>query len=138
MRENQVERYNIMLDDNVEGIDKKIAVLVQEKKELLLEKEEAYRCKECDEIVMNVNSHDENERESLCYDCWSKKVQGRRREKLMQTFKDAKIIDIVPEDNPYGDISEVEKIILAVDGKRYEVAVGGYEEHYIEILEKKG
>lgn len=124
-----------MLSDNVKGIDKKIAVLVQEKKELLLEKEEAYRCKECDEIVMNVNSHDENERESLCYDCWSKKVQGRRREKLMQTFKDAKIIDIVPEDNPYGYISDVEKIVLEADGKRYTVTVAGYDECYMEILE---
>jgi hypothetical protein len=119
-------------------IDKRIADLNQQKKELLREEGKAYRCTGCDEIAMKSGIANESEREGLCYDCWSKKVQGIKREKLMQTFKDARIIDIVPEDNPYGDISEVEKIILEVDEKHYEVTVGGYEEHYIGIREKKG
>ena len=125
-----------MPSDNEKEIDKKMAELNQQKKELLLEEGKAYRCTKCGEIAMKSGFMNKSDKDGLCYECWSKKVQGSRREKLMQTFKDAKIIDIVPEDNPYGDISEVEKIILAVDGKQYDVTVGGYEEHYMKILER--
>ena len=124
-----------MLENKGEELDNKIEELKQQKKELLLEEGEAYRCNKCGETAIKSKPANRNEKEGLCYDCWCEKVQVRKREELMQTFKDAKIIDIVPESNPYSDINDVEKIILEVKGKRYEVVSAGYDEHYIEIRE---
>jgi hypothetical protein len=134
-----------MIEDKIKELrnelDKKIEELMRQKEELMLEEGKAYRCKKCSKIAMRSlptqhSSFDEDEKEGLCYDCWSKKVQGRRREKLIQTFKDAKIIDIVPGNNPFGSINEVERIVLKVNEKHYEVVLVGYDECYMEIREE--
>lgn len=99
-------------------LDKEIEELKQQKEELMLKEGKAYRCKECGEIAMKSlptkYSSFEDEKEGLCYTCWSKKIKARKRDKLIQTFKEARIIDIVPEDNPYSSIAEVKEIILDV------------------------
>lgn len=125
------------MKDEVKELDKKIEELKQRKDELMLEQGEAFRCKDCNDVVQKSKYSKESNSEGLCYTCWEKEVKIRKRNELMQTFKEAKIIDIVPDNNPFADINKVEQIILEAGGKRYEVIASGYDEVYIEILELK-
>lgn len=120
-------------------LDTKIEELKQQKKELMVKEGKAYRCKECKKIEMKAEHFyiEGNEKEGLCYGCWSEKLQEKKRDKLMQIFKEAKIIDIVPIDSPQSDIDEVEKIVLDVNGEHYEVVSCGYREFCIKIQKEE-
>ena len=113
-------------------IDEKIEELKQQKEELWLKEGKAYRCKECGGIAMKSFSNND-EKQGLCFGCWDKKVMKTKRKELMQTFKNAKIVDIEPENNPYSSIYDVEEITLEVNGERYIIKAVGYGERYIEI-----
>ena len=121
------------MTENEKSIDKKIEELKQQKEELWLEEGKAYRCKECEKIVVNSSFSNSDEKEGLCYDCWSKKVKETKRKELMQTFKHATIVDIEPGSNPYSNINEVETITLKVNEQLYKIKIAGYDEQYIEI-----
>ena len=123
------------MSEKEKELDKEIEDLKQRKKELMVEEGKACKCNKCGEIVMKNKCCNEAEKDGLCYTCWSKKVKEDKRNKLIQIFKDARIIDMIPSDNPYSFIESVEKIILEVNGKRYEVIVAGHDEFYIGIQE---
>lgn len=95
-------------------INKKIEELKQQKKELLVKQGKAYKCTSCGEI-------DTEEHEGLCYKCWSETVKERKRKELMQTFKDAKIIDIEPKDNPYSSSYMIKSVTLEVGKEQYKL-----------------
>jgi hypothetical protein len=121
------------MSEKEKELDNKIKELEQLKLKLMLEEGRAYRCRECDVIHLKSKDSSESEKEGLCFTCWCKKVREEKREKLLQFFKEARIIDIDPRDNPYSDICQVDRIVLEVDGIRYEVVPSGYDPIYIEI-----
>lgn len=121
------------MSEEEKEINKKIEELKQQKEQLWFEEEKAYRCKQCGNIVMKINSLNKEEEKGLCYNCWAKEVKEDKRKELMQKFKDAKIVHIEPEDSPYNSINDIEIITLEVVGERYEVKVAGYGECYIKI-----
>jgi len=129
----------VKVGESTEKIDKQIEELQKLKMELLVKEGKAFRCRKCGTITMRKpfkSSFDlEREKEELCYDCWSKEVKKRRREKLLKMLSKARIVDVEPVNNPFYDISDVTKIVLEVDGKRYEVRPAGWDELYIKINE---
>lgn len=123
------------IDKEIKKIESEIHELKKRKLELLVKEGKAYKCKDCGDIVQKLPLRTESEKEGLCYTCWSKKVRREKREKLLQMFGEARIVDIKPRANPFSDMFEVDSITLEVDGKRYELTADGYNERYIEISE---
>lgn len=121
-----------------ESINKKIEDLKQQKEELWLKEGKAYMCKQCGNIVMKLTTVTRDQQKGLCYGCLRKEVKETKRKELMQTFKDAKIVDIEPDSNPLFNPYDVETITLEVitkqyDVERYVIKVSGYDDHYMEI-----
>jgi len=124
------------IDKEIKKIESEIQELEKRKLELLVKEGKAYKCKDCGDIVRKLPGlRTESEKEGLCHACWSKKVRRERREKLLQMFGEARIVDIKPRANPFSDMFEVDSITLEVDGKRYELTADGWDERYIEISE---
>lgn len=121
------------MGEEEKSIDEKIENLKQQREELWLKEGKAYRCKKCKGIAIESSPTDNWEKEGLCYDCWSKKVTKTKRKELMQTFKNAMIVDIEPQENPYSSIYDIEEIVLEVAGERYIIKAAEYGERYIEI-----
>jgi len=126
-----------MSEKAIEKIDKKIEELQKHKLELLVREGKAFKCRKCGEITAKSIISLEHEKEGLCYTCWSKEVRQQKREKLLKMFNGARIIDVEPRNNPFSDIFNVNKIVIEVNGKRYEIRPDGWDELYIEIEEVK-
>jgi len=117
---------------SIEEIDKKIEGLQKRKMELLVKAGEAFKCKKCGKITMKSPISSRYEKEGLCYECWSKEVRQRKQKKLLKMLSQARIVDVEPVNNPFFDISDVNKIVIEVDGERYEIKGVPYG-NYIEI-----
>jgi len=117
----------------VEDVDRIMEELQKHKMKLLLGEGKAFRCQKCGKIIMKNTYYSYSGKDGLCFECWGKEVRQERREKLLKLFSQAKIVDIEPRDDPFSNIFEVDKIIIEVDDKYYEIKASRWNELYIEI-----
>ena len=126
------------VEEQIEKIEQQIEEKDCQKQELLLKEGRAYRCKQCGEVVLKGKEGFNSARKGLCFDCWSEEVKEAKRKELIEKFKNAKIVDIKPDDSPYSNPYEVETITVKVNEELYEIgATGGYGEISIEIRKVK-
>lgn len=108
-------------DLDIKNLDKEIEKLKQYKDKLLVKQGKAYFCSACGEIVKSIDKDSEYNKQKLCYRCWSKKIQSEKRHRLMAIFKEASIVDVIPESNPYSPLTKIKEIILEVYGDYYKI-----------------
>lgn len=71
--------------------------------------------------------HEEYYRKGLCYSCWEKEKLEEIRKKWLKVIGGAKIVDVVPVDNPYTS-DELYEIIFEKNDNRYKLELQCYDD----------
>lgn len=126
MDEKEIESKKRELHEQLDNLE-------EQRKELLVDKGDAFHCKNCKRFVDKCSVSTEEENLGLCYSCHRKKKLLERKKELLDKLKGARVIDIHPS-----GFDSLMGLALYSNGILFELkARSDGDEQWIDVVETK-